>query len=839
VGAGFEGPVAARFQTVGWWPRVIILVGVVLTFATAPTRSATSPARAARWDPIDRAKLHFIARSSPSPDFFQGALLGNGGLGAVVTTRPDAVVVHFGHNSVWDIRVAENNRDKIGTFQEVFGRLRKLPPDRAPAEDPEFRQYLEMAEQNYRKPYPRPFPCGSVLFGFDRRKAELLGHRLNLDTGVCEVHFSFGGRPAVLELFTDMVDDRLWLRFVDGEGKPIPPPFDRVRLIPDPEAAGTMPKFSVPANAPDDMLSFRQTLPFLEPQRYDAASGHPQDKAVRLTLRVAGKLEPLGTTESQMLHKRLTPRGVFYACVTLDHGLARAMSPQAADVPPPSHTTFDEAARRSRAVWRAYWSRSGVRLADEELERVWYRNLYFLNCSVKPGAFCPGLFANWNYDGIGTSWHGDYHSNYNMQQPFWGVFSSNHLEKHEPYVELVHFLLPLSRKWAREYYQLNGAFFPHSAYPVEMSLPPYPVPTWGWQVCETPWTVQSLWWHYLYSMDREFLRRRAFVPIREATRFIAAYMRRPDAHGSSWGDDRYHIFPTVAPELHGLSPGLRLNRDCLMDLTLTKFVFKAYLEACAILDVEKEEAETVQAVREILDHFPAYPAARSLRGKVFVSVPGEDPETVQNVPNSLATVFPGEEHGLHSAPEEIQVLTNTWLNQRNEGGNDLVFLNLQAARLGVLDLEKFKRQIAYCTLPNGTCANMVLQTQGRYSDSTPYDYMVRMGIWFENFSLPVVINECLLQSYNRQLRFFPNWPEDKDASFQTLRAVGAFLVSAEMRGGRVRWIKVDSEAGGPLKLMNPWLGPVRVTRKGRASTLSGDSLVLDTEPGETIYLRQP
>jgi alpha-L-fucosidase 2 len=50
-----------------------------------------------------------ITHEGAAPDFFEGALLGNGGLGAVVTTRPDAVVIHFGHNEVWDIRVEEGH----------------------------------------------------------------------------------------------------------------------------------------------------------------------------------------------------------------------------------------------------------------------------------------------------------------------------------------------------------------------------------------------------------------------------------------------------------------------------------------------------------------------------------------------------------------------------------------------------------------------------------------------------------------------------------------------------------------------------------------------------------
>lgn len=791
------------------------------------------------WQSIDRAGLHFIERNQPAVDFFQGALLGNGGLGVVVTTRPDAVVIHFGHNDVWDIRLAEDNREKLGTFEELFRRVRQIPADRSPESEPWLREYIEMAGANYRKPYPRPFPCGTLLLGFDRRQAELLGHRLHIDSGLCEVRFLIGGKLSVLEIFADLTADRLWLRMADETGRPCGAPFERLRLIPDPEAAGTMPRFSVGTNSPPHTVSFRQTLPFLEPARYNATNGHPRDQALRLSVRLADDLARLEAPAKRSdLQRRLGSNLDFVACAELDHGLAREISNESAVIPAPSSATFSAAARASRERWHEYWARSGVKLDDAELERVWYRNLYFLRCSATPGVTCPGLFGNWSYRGIGTAWHGDYHANYNMQQPFWGAFSSNHLEQHEPYVDLVHFLLPVSRKWARDYYQLDGAFFPHSAYPVEMNMLPYPVPTWGWEICETPWTVQSLWWHYLYSMDRELLRRRAFPPIREAARFLAAYMLRPEARGPAWGDDRYHIFPTVAPELHGLSPGLRLNRDCLVDLTLTKFIFRAFLRACAVLQLETQEKDTIQSVRDILEHFPPYPTAQTPAGPVFVSVPGEDPETVYNVPNSLMTVFPGEDHGLHSTAEELKTLANTWKKHRNEGGNELVFLNLQAARLGVLDLEKFKRQIAYCTQPNGTCADMALQVHGRYDDHTPFDYMTRMGVWFENFSLPVVINECLLQSYNGELRFFPNWPKDRSASFKTLRTVGAFLVSAEITSGEVRWIDITSEAGGPLRIINPWSDPVRVLRPSDEVTMQGSLLELDTTPGERIEFRR-
>jgi alpha-L-fucosidase 2 len=209
-------------------------------------------------------------------------------------------------------------------------------------------------------------------------------------------------------------------------------------------------------------------------------------------------------------------------------------------------------------------------------------------------------------------------------------------------------------------------------------------------------------------------------------------------------------------------------------------------------------------VTDVLAHLPPIPTAKSARGLVFVSVPGEDPETVYNTPNSLMTVFPGEEHGLHSPAETLAILDNTLRNHRNEGGNELVFLNLQRARLGRLDLEKFKRQVNYCLMPNGTATDLALQSLGRYGDDKGFDFMARMGVWFENFALPVVINECLLQSYTGELRLFPNWPPDKDAHFHQLRAVGAFLVSAFHSEGRVQWVDILSEAGKELVLQNPW-----------------------------------
>lgn len=771
------------------------------------------------------AAKHPITCNKPAPGFFEGALLGNGGLGVVVTTRPDGVVLYFGHNNVWDIRIAEEHREELKDFNYVFNRVKQIPDTLANlSDDPWYKQYNEMSGDNYRKKYPRPFPCGSVLLGFDTRKVQMIGHTLDISNGRCSVELlTANNKTAILKIFTNMEKDQLIMTLTDTAGHAQNNIFDRIKIFPDPSTPAEFPHYTVQEDSTKGILSFRQTLPTLD---------NKGNKAFRLTAKINSTLHKTsrinwhGNVEKMGdLQAALTKENPFTAVISLEEGADSLVSKELVPVQLPSP---EEIFKRNVAIWDQYWSKSSVQLSDPFLEEIWYRNLYFFNCAAKDGVTCPGLFANWNFNNIGTAWHGDYHMNYNTQQPFWMTFSSNHLEKNLPYVDLIESLMPVSRKWAQEYYGLPGAYFPHSAYPVKMTMNPYPVPDWGWEVCETPWAVQGLWWHYLYSGDTTFLRDRAYQPIKAAVEFLAAYMKRPDAQ---WNDKVYHIFPTIPPELYGLRPGFKYNYDCSVDLTLTKFIFHAFKQASSIL--KTEEKKLLADVDDILNHFPAYPTAVSEDyGKIYVSVPGEHDKVVYNLPNALITVFPGEDHGLHSDATTMQQLKNTFYNQQSEGGNALVFLNLQAARIGMLDLERFKRHVQYALLPNGTATDVVLQVHGRYNDLTDYYYMSHMGIWFENFALPAVINECLMQSYDGNIRLFPNWPATKDASFTDLRAAGAFLVSARQVNGKIPEIKIRSEKGNELKVIIPWKQGVMVNGKKTNTKI----LTIKTTPGELITL---
>ncbi|MDR1224429.1 MAG: hypothetical protein LBL07_16335, partial [Tannerella sp.] len=105
-----------------------------------------------------------------------------------------------------------------------------------------------------------------------------------------------------------------------------------------------------------------------------------------------------------------------------------------------------------------------------------------------------------------------------------------------------------------------------------------------------------------------------------------------------------------------------------------------------------------------------------------------------------------------------------------------------------------------------------------------------------NFAFASGIHEMLMQSHTGIIRLFPAIPASwKDVSFDRLRTVGAFLVSAQRKDGKVSSITVESEKGGILRLAKPGDGSYRETG---GKTLDGENGVwnIEMKAGEKIRI---
>ncbi len=101
------------------------------------------------------------------------------------------------------------------------------------------------------------------------------------------------------------------------------------------------------------------------------------------------------------------------------------------------------------------------------------------------------------------------------------------------------------------------------------------------------------------------------------------------------------------------------------------------------------------------------------------------------------------------------------------------------------------------------------------------------------------MQEMLLTSHGGLIRVFPGVPDAwRDVSFADLRVEGAFLVSAERRGGVTCAVRLESLAGEPCRIRTTLSGPVRASgrRAFTVTELPGSVITVDLGKGETVTL---
>lgn len=156
--------------------------------------AAARPAAAERTlDGFRIARRHKIVRTLPTPDFFEGMLLGNGDIGVCITVRPDALGLHIGKSDSWDIRVSEDHARHVLPFADVLKlwdnasaeAKKQGKPEATYLEDanPALREYAEKASSSYRKSWPRPWPCGIVWVHWDASAFRVVRQELDPANG--------------------------------------------------------------------------------------------------------------------------------------------------------------------------------------------------------------------------------------------------------------------------------------------------------------------------------------------------------------------------------------------------------------------------------------------------------------------------------------------------------------------------------------------------------------------------------------------------------------------------------------------------------------------------------
>ncbi len=501
--------------------------------------------------------------------------------------------------------------------------------------------------------------------------------------------------------------------------------------------------------------------------------------------------------------------------------LAQRASAEAAHI---SRAKLSQLQREHLAWWKNFWLRSFVQVHDQTLENYYYGALYVLGSASRPGKLPPSLWGNF----ITTdeaAWGGRYFMNYNEEAPFYGVFSSNHPELAEPYNRMVLAQVPWQRnRTAAAGYR--GVSYQRTFSPFTViAAPPPPVPVAATknyaklpsdQKSNATFSFLPSIQYYEYTQNKQFLRTQLYPAMKELDAFWRDFAVR-DASGKRW------MFEHSSAHEGGD------DVDPNLDLGFAHRVERELIATSAVLGVDAGMRPVWQSFNDQLDPYPqgtvngkrVFYIAASVKNKIKnqgLFEPGDQPINLEGL------VYPGENLSIGGDPEQLQVARNS-MEEMNSWGvthggnqnNGFCKIFPIAARIGWPADDLIARLKA------------AILHQWRPSNLTVF----QGGGGIETSGSVEALDSMLLQHEDGVLRVFPDWPASMDASFTRLRAKGAFLVSSEQRGGKVAWIDVVSEAGGPLTVQSPW-GTQRVRLNGRSHPLAADSsgrLMLSTVRG--------
>ena len=763
--------------------------------------------------------MHTIELDHPVLEPDEGLLLGNGDLSVSIYQKPGRLVWRFGKNDVWDRRLDLDACPPAAHIDEISRGIRdegwvshsyvegRGEATRGSADPRRMKELCDGWPAYARRPYPCPKPVGELAMHLpvDQRGQQVC-QRLHIEEARVEVEFIWeegvrircrcfvppapnvlavhwevenwtdrsatGRRPPVwfslyrwadpaIEEFAAELFARSRMRYFEGvldagEATPLPPP--AVRRI---EGRAVVEQ------------TFHPDLRFAEGFRYALA---PFVTGLR------GEPVEVPARNEACLHlysDEDVDDGWLAVSVTTSTdpgGMEAELGRVSRLLEGDPAAVMQRWARDNEAAAAAFWKRSAVAIEDALLENTWYETLHVRRCTNRADVIAPGLALPSTVRDY-SLWHGDYHTNYNYQSPFWGDYAANHPDLAGAFFPGMKYMVELGRKLARDYWNCRGTFIHLVGYPFETEGDPYGSGGLCRLAYMTGWIANHYWWRYLYTRDLRWLRAEGYPVMRDCALFYLDFLEKGD-------DGFYHAFPSGQGE-YAFTGRPEDYTDQPQVVRHARYCLQCAAEAAGLLGLD-EDLQGQWAER--LDHLVAVDDLDEL------GFSAEEKRRYRLNPPEFTSWDSGSIPRPGAVPAFLDPSRSNalWLDYFGQFPWCLMIHLRNRVYDPERDLDAVRASLRRWRMPNGVLQSMAAGNNGF------------MGAYLESTGILGPLQEMMLQSWDGAIRLFPSWPRDLACSFRTLRAEGAFLVSASWRGGRVESAAILSECGGRCCVASPW-----------------------------------
>ena len=470
-------------------------------------------------------------------------------------------------------------------------------------------------------------------------------------------------------------------------------------------------------------------------------------------------------------------------------GDARAQA--AANVNQAVATGLEKLVLTHREWWHRYWPESFLSIPDTRLESFYWLQMYKLASATREDRMPIDLNGPWFNT---TPWPKIWW-NLNIQLTYWPVLTANRLELGEPFCKMI--------DDGKTALAADARPFSADSYAIGRSCSYDLVRAADHEICDLPWALHNYYLLYRYGMDDGKLQR--LFPLLKGS--MNYYLH----HTAEGPDGRLHTTEGYSPEYPNQPAP---NPDCNIDLALIRWGCQTLLSSCERLKINDP---LIPKWKEVLEKLVPYPVDEN------------------GLKISAGMAF-AESHRHYS--HLLMIYPLYIMNVDQPENRDLVVKSLNHW----MGMPKALRGYSY------TGAASISAVLGRGDDALGWlnklldDKILPSTLYTESgpcietpLSGAASLHDMLLTSWGGKIRVFPAVPAAwRDVTFHNLRAEGAFLVSAARKNDKLQFIRIQSLAGEPCRLVTDMPHPAAAGFQ--IKQLANRDYELDLKKGQTAIL---